>query len=564
MNKKFYFFCIFLLVFSVVFHGFSALETGSGSGSNSGSMNAPLVKYKEWQIGRSDKGTNSSDKVHTSFITSTKTECRFKASVGYQGGSQPQNTSPIDPDTVKWDVIDANHSMTFDKSSMSKNWSGKHPSKFDTSTSFNVVAKVTVPEYETDTSCTANDANRADRTPVHRGNTKLAFKIKFTANTEDGQKVEVMLPLKQDDKDQIRQEYVDLNKPIPSRGDSKWAGENTYDFGHYKQMLDDGLSGNFQAWIDAMNTRERIGKTDANGNPLKSLKKADFTLNSGYRNPHHNYRHAGSSVVLSSHMYGYALDVDGKNIDGKSGADQQKMVDAAGAANPNARFSQKYRNKTHVHADWAPSDWADRPTSSDKTKYTAGDPLTFSLPAAGTDTRGNDETPQNPLTDPMTANAACGIHPVSASGSHTSYTCNISPCSNFVWWGCVYAQCPETSSHGTTTITPGDEDTSGGTTPTTPTASLGPDIGYSTTITLGSQTLLVLQASAAFRSVTWYILSPENDSESWMGTHTYSDGATTATYVPYFGSGVGDYQVRVEITPVTGDTYSVSCTVTVQ
>ena len=299
-------------------------------------------------------------------LPATKTECRFKASVGYQGGSQPQNTSPIDPDTVKWDVIDANHSMTFDKSSMSKNWSGKHPSKFDTSTSFNVVAKVTVPEYETDTSCTANDANRADRTPVHRGNTKLAFKIKFTANTEDGQKVEVVLPLKQDDKDQIRQEYVDLNKPIPSRGDSKWAGENTYDFGHYKQMLDDGLSGNFQAWIDAMNTRERIGKTDANGNPLKSLKKADFTLNSGYRNPHHNYRHAGSSVVLSSHMYGYALDVDGKNIDGKSGADQQKMVDAAGAANPNARFSQKYRNKTHVHADWAPSDWADRPTSSDR------------------------------------------------------------------------------------------------------------------------------------------------------------------------------------------------------
>ena len=43
---------------------------------------------------------------------------------------------------------------------------------------------------------------------------------------------------------------------------------------------------------------------------------------------------------------------------------------------------------------------------------------------------------------------ACGIHPTSDSGSHTSYTCNISPCSNFVWWGCVYAQCPETDNHG--------------------------------------------------------------------------------------------------------------------
>ena len=552
MNKKFYFFCIFLLVFSVVFHGFSALETGSGSGSNSGSMNAPLVKYKEWQVGRSDTGTDKNKAEHLSFITSTGTSCQFSASVGYQGGSQPQNTSPIDPDTVKWDVIDANHSMTFDKSSMSKNWSGKHPSKFDTSTSFNVVAKVTVPRYKTDTSCTANDANRADRTPVHRGNTKLAFKIKFTANTEDGQKVEVMLPLKQDDKDQIRQEYVDLNRPVPERDDSKWTDENTYDFGHYEQMLDDGLAGYFQNWVDKMNERERKDKA--------ALTIANFTLNSGYRNPHHNHHHA-ESTGLSSHMYGYALDVDGRDINGIAGADQQEMVEAAYAIRPNpARFSQKYKNKTHVHADWAP----DAPVRWKYRKKTADDPLTFSLPAAGTDTRGNDETPQNPLTDPMTANAACGIHAATASGSHTSYTCNISPCSNFVWWGCVYAQCPETSSHGTTTITPGDEDTSGGTTPTTPTASLGPDIGYSTTITLGSQTLLVLQASAAFRSVTWYILSPENDSESWMGTHTYSDGATTATYVPYFGSGVGDYQVRVEITPVTGDTYSVSCTVTVQ
>ena len=44
--------------------------------------------------------------------------------------------------------------------------------------------------------------------------------------------------------------------------------------------------------------------------------------------------------------------------------------------------------------------------------------------------------------------AACDIHEVSVSGSHVSYTCNISPCSNFVWWGCVYAQCPQTSNHG--------------------------------------------------------------------------------------------------------------------
>ncbi|MDE0634692.1 MAG: hypothetical protein OXI43_02395 [Candidatus Poribacteria bacterium] len=37
-------------------------------------------------------------------------------------------------------------------------------------------------------------------------------------------------------------------------------------------------------------------------------------------------------------------------------------------------------------------------------------------------------------------------------GNHISYVCNIAPCSNRVWWGCVSTQCPETSSHGTTTI----------------------------------------------------------------------------------------------------------------
>ena len=59
----------------------------------------------------------------------------------------------------------------------------------------------------------------------------------------------------------------------------------------------------------------------------------------------------------------------------------------------------------------------------------------------------------NSIDDDEEANAggsmhACNIHPASDSGSHTSYTCNISPCSGLIWWGCVYAQCPQTSNHG--------------------------------------------------------------------------------------------------------------------
>ena len=51
-------------------------------------------------------------------------------------------------------------------------------------------------------------------------------------------------------------------------------------------------------------------------------------------------------------------------------------------------------------------------------------------------------------TTPTPTMHACNIHDASDSGSHTSYTCNISPCSGLIWWGCVDAQCPETDTHG--------------------------------------------------------------------------------------------------------------------
>ena len=44
--RKFYIFCILLFVFSVVFRGFSAQQTGSGSGS--GSVIAPEVIFNSW------------------------------------------------------------------------------------------------------------------------------------------------------------------------------------------------------------------------------------------------------------------------------------------------------------------------------------------------------------------------------------------------------------------------------------------------------------------------------------------------------------------------------------
>ena len=416
MFKKFSVFCILLLAFSIVFRGFSALETGSGSESGSGYMVAPSVVFTKWRIGRSAQGTNINSKEHRSFITSTGTSCGFEASVRYKKGNLPKDAfSPIDPKTVVWSVFDGNqgiHSI-----SIQHNWSGLHPEKLSGSTSFNVVGKLKVDEYKVTAKpelCRdENNDRRHERTPLHRDNTKLAFKIKFWAQTKAGQTVSVVLPLEAIEEDQIRQEYVDLNKPIPSRDDL--TGENTYDFGHYKKMLYSGLDDHFQDWVDAMNGIYRQGKP--------ALQKSDFLLNSGYRNPHYNYHHSGSSATLSPHMYGYALDVDGKDIDDVPGADHQKMVNAAkrlkteGGAG--ARHSQKYKNRSHVHADWAPSDWY--PRSLDNTRNNAGPPPTFSLPPAGTDTVACDKKTENNCT-------------VMVSSSSEHYvTCPNSQCGDSYW-----------------------------------------------------------------------------------------------------------------------------------
>ncbi len=301
MRRGVFIFSAFVLIVfpCFVFYLFSV------SGSDSGQKGTPPMEFKSWQVDRSDKGTDSNDKKHKSFITSTQTLCRWTASVGYQSGIDASSTSPIDPSTVKWSVEDASHGMKLDTKSVKQNWSGPDPSQLDTSTSFNVIGALTVPPYKRNTSCTASDAKRSERKPVHRGGKKMKFTLKFTAQTEDGQKVAYTLELKQDDIDQIRQEYVDYNRLIPSY--DHFTDEDTYDFGHYKKMLNVKLDTNFQNWIDAMNTqRQDINlentKKKNNAEELPDLEKADFTLNSGYRNPHHNFDHAGSTALLSSHM----------------------------------------------------------------------------------------------------------------------------------------------------------------------------------------------------------------------------------------------------------------------
>ena len=361
----------FLFLFLFVFMGTPVYPvTQMQSDSGSGPLGKPSVTFKEWQIGRSQKSSDSSNTAPNSFITSTETTCRFIASVGYNG-NQGDSVSPIDPSTVSWSVMDADpSSLSLDTASVSTNWSGKHPSKLDPGTSFNVVGTINVPTFSRNTSCSHSDDDRLLRVPRHRGGTKLGFSLKFMASTEDGQSVETTLALKADQIDRVRQEYVDYNKPIPVRSDSRWQNQDTYDFGHYQIMLNYLLSSNPQKWVDGINRLK--------GANVDTFLVSDFVVTSGFRHPHHNFEHAGSTASMSSHMYGYAMDVRGKALAGgklldingdKRNTARDREIMTIAAESVHARYTDVYPSSKHVHADWAPSDWKDRQKTGD-TRYT--------------------------------------------------------------------------------------------------------------------------------------------------------------------------------------------------
>ena len=123
----------------------------------------------------------------------------------------------------------------------------------------------------------------------------------------------------------------------------------------------------------------------------------------------------------------------------------------------------------------------------------------------------------------------------------------------------VSVSLPSSSTGTTTTETPAAPSA-----PTTPSGTLGAWSGYSLiTSSPHSPPMLELRTTVSFTSVSWYVLSPGNASESWIRTDTFSPAVSDTTHYPYLGGGRGDYNVRAEITPSTGSTFSVSCTITV-
>ena len=478
MRVKFFIFLfLFVFVCSLVF---SATPYNSGSGS----MGKPSVKFKEWQVGRSPKGTDTNSKEQKSFITSTEEVCYFTASVGYDG-NQGDNVSPIDPSKVTWSVENPSHGMQLVESESDKNWSGaKHPSKLSPNTSFNFVGKLTVPQHiETGKShCPNYDGNSE---PLNgRADTPMSFTIKFSATTEDGQAITpVELVLIQDEKDEMRQEYMDMARlttirkgevdgnvlRVPARVEFKDSDD--YDDGHYSYMLNKNLAKKEGKWEKSCKT---FAETDLERGNVAAF---DLFETGGYRNPHHHYYHVplGKNSPRGWHQFGLALDVrtvdmDGDNTieDGQNGTsrfDGDQMELAVKKYGGSSWTSNNYSDG-HVHAQW---EWE----GSNKERASTASSGEFSLPPQGTD---------QPLTaapaPPASVTGACGIHTISASqtanhasvsfacGSHTYYACQTPstsetnlhsyqtlPCGSHSGY-----RCTATSSHTQTTTCPSDSD----------------------------------------------------------------------------------------------------------
>ena len=465
-------FFIFLLLFVFVcWPIFSATSYNSGSGS----MGKPSVKFKKWQVGRSPKGTDTNSKEQKSFITSTEEVCYFTASVVYDG-NQGDNVSPIDPSKVTWSVENESHGMDFVETSVEQNWSGpKHPSKLASSTSFNVVGKLTVPQH-TGTSKSHCPNYGGNSKPLNgRADTAMTFTIKFSAKTEDNQSVQETLTLVQDERDEMRQEYMDMARlttlhkgkvdgnvlRVPLR--SEFDSQNTYDDGHYSLMMGRNvLPGKHTAWTAAFKKHAKIlfGNTEA----------PDLVETGGYRNPHHHYYHVpnGSASPRGWHQFGLALDVRGKDIDINKDNQRGTITDRLEMANAakkyaGASWTKHTYSDGHVHAQWEfeGSNKERASTSSGK----------FSLPPQGTD---------QPVTvvpaPPASVTGACGSHTIPASqaanhaavnfacGSHTYYACQTPstseqnrhryrtlPCGSHSGY-----RCTATSSHTQTTTCPTD------------------------------------------------------------------------------------------------------------
>ena len=411
---------IFLIFFVFIcFSVFGVLLTFSSTPS------APQLKFTKWKAGQGQEYTTSNP-LHT-FITDTETTCKITATVAY-ASSQPSSVYPLTGYT--WQVT-GSHGYTFTTQTETSGPVGQ------TGTTFTLTATGTGNQH--------NSSSGGHRPMRGRSEKPIKFTVKFigeygSGSGSDPQTVEVEVVFEQDEKDQMRQEYLDVRRlhethrtadknrqygdlRVPGREAFTKSGQRFND-GHYSYLINKSLETKILHWWQAC---DKYAYEELENDDLKNDEgKKKLRLTGGYRNPHHHVYHvyAGQSMsdvaYWSLHQFGLALDVGDMDMDGKNGIEggyngkDGNFMELAAREHAGASWtSNNYRSQPHVHAQWGAVRNAPGGTSTSSQRSTQ---------TSTTNTENPVTTP--PETTPTTVMGACGVHTIASSeaSSHVEKT----------------------------------------------------------------------------------------------------------------------------------------------
>ena len=272
---------IFLVLFSFVgFSVFGVLPTFSSTGTPS----APKLKFTKWQAGQGQEYTVSNP-PHT-FITDTETTCQITATVAY-ASSQPSSVSPLTSYT--W-AVTGSHGYTFTRQTEA---SGPVD---QTGTTFKLTATGTGDEH--------NSSTGGHRPMRGRDEKPIKFTVKFIgeygSDPNNKQEVTLEVVFEQDEKDQMRQEYLDVRRlhethrsaednnqygdlRIPGRGELDTSGQR-FNNGHYSYLINKNLEDKILHWWQACD--KYAYEILANDDLKNDQGNKELRLTNGYHNLH--------------------------------------------------------------------------------------------------------------------------------------------------------------------------------------------------------------------------------------------------------------------------------------
>ena len=438
--------CIYVLLFT--FFAFT-FNLGAGGGS------APNMIFSSWQAGQGVRGGPSNARnplqVWDTFITNTETTCQLTVEVGY-ASDQPANAYQLHGYAFEVDAKILlpglseeemkSHTFTFPQQPKQQVTAG--------TTSFSYSGTGTLsPHWKPSGDKTARrkhcsnwahkDAYNPQKTPQKGRTLKIdvTFIGYYGTDPNNEKKLEILLPLEQDERDQMRQEYLDQrstqksNKPddsaisIPAR--TEFSSGNEYNDAHAHSLkIDKNLATKRKHWAQACD--KYVGEV-----LKKEHRITNLHVTGAYRNAHHHLYHVVPSInsdtaFRSHHQYGRALDVRTVDMNGnKKGpkglentsatkwVDSKYMADAAKDYAGAGYRKWKYSDG-HVHAQWETGD----STSSER-----------AVSQAPEEEEGSEPSPPmgqvNP--PPSTITYACSVHS-GAESAASSHAWGTAPCSD--------------------------------------------------------------------------------------------------------------------------------------